>query len=637
MRDQSKTKDQLVGELTALRQRVAELEGSGGEGTRHRADELETLYNITAMLARPGTFEEKVSHVLNELVRPTQADQISLMAPDDAGLRLAGVVGRGPIQPPPSPLPLETSLSGIAFRRGQPSIINHLTADPHVHSFDIANNIRSAVVLPIRVGGRTLGVINALSLEANHFTPERVQLVTAIRDELGRLIESARLVEQEELRRREEAGRNAALAEIGRIISSSLEMEEVYGPFAEHVGKLIPYDRLAISIVDSGEGTRTYAHVSGLDVAGERPGISRPLAGSFGDSVIREGLGQILQGDEGELARRFPSLIPSLGSGLVSVLGVPLIAKGEAIGLLYLASTSPNAYSRRHLDLANNIGSQIAGAIANSLLYSQRKQAEEALAWQAAELARSNAELEQFAYVASHDLQEPLRKIQTFGGRLESTSGDALSDQGRDYVSRMRDAAGRMQALIDGLLTLSRVTSRAQPFVPVELSPAVREVLSDLAVRIEGDGAVVEVGGLPTIDADPTQMRQLFLNLIGNAIKFRRDGVPPVVKVHSELLQGPAGNASEGRESDGVCPIVVDDNGIGFDQSQAGRIFALFQRLHSRGEYQGTGIGLAICQKIVQRHGGTIIAIGVPGQGARFIVRLPVEQPEGGAVDEQSL
>ena len=637
MSEQSKTKNQLIAELTVLRQRVAELEGSGGEGTHHRADELETLYSITAMLARPGTFEEKVSHVLNELVRPTQADQISLMVPDDAGLRLVGVVGRGTIQPPPSALPLETSLSGIAFGRGQPSIINDLTADPHIHSFDIANNIRSAVVLPIRVGGHTLGVINALSLEANHFTDDRVRLVTAIRDELGRLIESARLVEQEELRRREEARRNAALAEIGRIISSSLDMEEVYGPFAEHVGRLIPHDRLAISIIDSGEGTRTYAHVSGLDVEGEGPGTNRPLAGTFGDGVIRKGVGQILQGDEWELARRFPSLTPSLRSGLVSVMGVPLIAKGEAIGLLFLASTSPNAYSRGDLDLANNIGSQIAGAIANSLLYSQRKQAEEALAWQAAELARSNAELEQFAYVASHDLQEPLRKIQTFGDRLESTGVGALSDQGRDYVNRMQEAAGRMQALIDGLLTLSRVTSRGQPFVPVEICQVVREVLLDLEVRIEVEGAIVDVGGLPTIDADPTQMRQLFLNLIGNAIKFRREGVPPIVRVHRELLHGPEAADSERGESDGVCQILVEDNGIGFDQSQAGHIFALFHRLHSRGEYQGTGIGLAICQKIVQRHGGTITAIGIPGQGARFIVRLPVEQPEGGAVDEQGL
>jgi signal transduction histidine kinase len=232
------------------------------------------------------------------------------------------------------------------------------------------------------------------------------------------------------------------------------------------------------------------------------------------------------------------------------------------------------------------------------------------------ELERSNRELQDFASVASHDLQEPLRKVRAFGDRLSAKYGPELTDQGRDYLARMQDAAARMQALINDLLTFSRVTTRAQPFVPVNLNDLVRDVVSDLEVRVQQTGATLQVELLPTIDADPLQMRQLFQNLLSNALKFQRADVAPVLRVYAEDC------------SEQEVQLCVQDNGIGFDEKYLDRIFTIFQRLHGRVEYEGTGVGLAVCRKIVERHGGTITARSAPGDGATFIVTLPRSQPE---------
>ena len=252
----------------------------------------------------------------------------------------------------------------------------------------------------------------------------------------------------------------------------------------------------------------------------------------------------------------------------------------------------------------------------------ERKLAEDNLKAFAEKLEKSNRELEDFAYIASHDLQEPLRKVQAFGDRLKVKYAENLEDQGRDYLERMQSAAGRMQTLINDLLTFSRVMTKAQPFASVDLGKTAREVVSDLEVRLEQTGGRVDIGELPTIAADPLQMRQLLQNLIGNALKFHKDDEPPVVTVSSQL-------GSDQSPVNGVCHISVADDGIGFDEKYSDRIFGAFQRLHGRTQYEGTGIGLAVCRKIAERHGGSIAANSTPGQGATFIVTLPVEQAEG--------
>jgi signal transduction histidine kinase len=246
-----------------------------------------------------------------------------------------------------------------------------------------------------------------------------------------------------------------------------------------------------------------------------------------------------------------------------------------------------------------------------------------------AQLERSNRELQDFAYVASHDLQEPLRKIQAFGDRLKAQSAEALSARGRDYLERMQQAAARMQTLINDLLTFSRVTSQAQPFGPVDLDRVAHEVMADLEVRLEQVAGRVTVEALPVIEADPLQMRQLLQNLLGNALKFHRPEVAPVVTVSGHCGPAPAPGADASATPPPCCQLVMADNGIGFDEQYLDRIFAPFQRLHGRGEYEGTGIGLAVCRKIVERHGGSITARSTPGQGATFIVTLPMTHAKG--------
>ncbi len=236
------------------------------------------------------------------------------------------------------------------------------------------------------------------------------------------------------------------------------------------------------------------------------------------------------------------------------------------------------------------------------------------------QLSLSNEDLEQFAYVASHDLQEPLHKVRSFTELLMKNHAACLDETGRDYLERMHGASVRMQQMIENLLDLSRVTTRAEPFKPVDLGKIFNDVVSDLEIVIKKQGAVVLTGKLPVIEADPSQMQQLFANLINNGLKYHGDEVKPVIRVYCE-------------ESEEYVRILMEDNGIGFEEKYTERIFLPFERLHGRGRYTGLGIGLAICRKIVRRHGGYITARSSPGQGSVFIVHLPREHPLSGIVE----
>ncbi|MFM8320149.1 MAG: PAS domain S-box protein [Chloroflexota bacterium] len=243
-----------------------------------------------------------------------------------------------------------------------------------------------------------------------------------------------------------------------------------------------------------------------------------------------------------------------------------------------------------------------------------QKQAEMELQTYARKLEQSNRDLQEFAFVASHDLQEPLRKIEAFGDALlNETSG--LDQRQRSYLERMRAAAGRMRRMVDDLLKLSRVTTQAAPFQPVDLTRVALEVVSDLEILARRSGGQVQIEPLPVVQADEIQMRQLFQNLIGNGLKFRHAGRPPLVRVYPT----PPGE----RRADGRVEIIVEDNGIGFEQQDAEKIFQPFQRLVGRSEYDGSGMGLAICRKIVERHNGRLTASSRPGEGTRFIISLP--------------
>jgi PAS domain S-box-containing protein len=245
-----------------------------------------------------------------------------------------------------------------------------------------------------------------------------------------------------------------------------------------------------------------------------------------------------------------------------------------------------------------------------------------------AELEARNEELQQFAYIASHDLQEPLRKIQAFGDRLRGRFGELLDVEGRDYLTRMDNAARRMSTLIADLLEYSRVATRGAPFAAIPLDDVLDDVLGDLEESIEAADAQITRDRLPVLEADRTQMAQLLQNLVGNALKYRHPGRSPRVEVRVQRFAGPA--AMAGAAPDDWVRLTVSDNGIGFDPAHRERIFAPFQRLHGRAEFAGTGIGLAIVRKIVERHGGRVHAEGRPGEGASFVVELPARRGAGG-------
>lgn len=251
----------------------------------------------------------------------------------------------------------------------------------------------------------------------------------------------------------------------------------------------------------------------------------------------------------------------------------------------------------------------------------EQKATEEQLRRYASELERSNRDLEDFAYISSHDLQEPLRKIQAFGSRIQAKEAHLLSEQGRDYLERMLNAAGRLQTLINDLLTFSRVSTKAQPFMSISLSNVLNEVIDDLEVAIEQAGARIHRHELTEIEADPTQIRQLFQNLLSNALKFRRSDEQMTIRVTGELIQ-------EKGEATPMIRISFEDNGIGFEQKYADRIFNIFQRLEGQ-RFQGSGVGLAICKRIVTRHGGRIEAHSERGSGSKFVVILPLRQKAG--------
>lgn len=242
------------------------------------------------------------------------------------------------------------------------------------------------------------------------------------------------------------------------------------------------------------------------------------------------------------------------------------------------------------------------------------------------QLVRSNENLQQFAYIASHDLQEPLRKIQSFSNLLEDQYQQALDDNGRDLLHRMQSASSRMSLLIKDLLAFSRISTQQAPSLPVSLESVVQQSLENLAIAIGESKAQIEVQPLPMVLGDATQLGQLFQNLLSNALKFRHKDIPPRVSIRVQQVAESAVPATikPSRPQAQYYQIDIADNGIGFDEKYTDRIFQMFQRLHGKQEFAGTGVGLAICQKVAVNHGGGIIATSQPGLGATFSIFLPV-------------
>lgn len=313
--------------------------------------------------------------------------------------------------------------------------------------------------------------------------------------------------------------------------------------------------------------------------------------------------------------------LPAGHPPLNAFMGLPIYKGEQLIGLVGLANR-PQGYTQ---DLADNLAPYLA-ACANLILAvrsealrdrltQELRLSEQALKNYASRLEYSNKELEQFATVASHDLQAPLRKVMLFSDYLRTALAERLDEESLDYLNRLQRATTKMQSLINDLLALSRISRKGKPFVPVDLQQVAEDVVSDLEGLVRENAGKISIGPMMTIDADGVQMQQVLQNLIGNALKFHRPGVPPLIEVSAVPV------------TDQFCEIRVQDNGIGFDEKYLDRIFTLFERLHGDQEYGGgSGLGLAIVKKIVDRHHGQVTAHSQMGVGTTFVVTLPIHQ-----------
>ena len=394
------------------------------------------------------------------------------------------------------------------------------------------------------------------------------------------------------------ASENQILGEIGRVISSSLDINEVYTGFASQVRRLIAFDRLSISLVNLDDNTFTNAYVLGESVEGRQVGDVIPLEGTVTNEIVQHRRSMIIQGDPVQLAERYPNLL-----AFPSVALAPLIYRRQLFGVLNARSYTVNAYTEADSEILSRVASQITPAIANSLLYADIVRTQ-------GDLARSNSDLEQFAYAASHDLQEPLRTITSYLGLVKDRYAENLDDTAQEFIEFAVDGAERMRSLINDLLEYSRVNVQEKPLGSVSCDEALNAAVRSLNEAIRQNEAVIKTSPLPTVTGDESQLYRLFQNLIGNALKFRGEKTPEI-RVWAEL---------RGHE----WIFSVQDNGIGIAPQYQEEVFAMFSRLHSRAQYEGTGVGLALCSKIAQRHGGHIWVESDSGKGATFRFNIPV-------------
>jgi PAS domain S-box-containing protein len=305
----------------------------------------------------------------------------------------------------------------------------------------------------------------------------------------------------------------------------------------------------------------------------------------------------------------------ALRAGLQSAFAFPILVGGEFYGVMEFLAREVRTRDERVLEIAASVGKQVGQFIGRKQAELALREANERLTRQAQELVRSNAELEQFAYVASHDLQEPLRMISSYTQLTLRRYGNLLDADAKEFMGFVVDGAARMKQLIEDLLAYSRVGTHGKAFQEIDCETALQKALVNLRATINDSGVALTNDPLPALEADASQLVQLFQNLIGNAIKFRGTNAP---SVHI--------SAEDGGEA---WIFGVKDNGIGIDPQYFDRIFMVFQRLHGKAEYPGTGIGLAICKKVVDRHGGRIWVESQDGHGSKFCFALPKKGGQG--------
>ncbi|WNG33034.1 PAS domain-containing protein [Archangium violaceum] len=490
------------------------------------------------------------------------------------------------------------------MKTGQPHLTSHITDEMFVATAQDAEHLqllrelslRSIIVVPLKARERTLGTLTVATAESSrHLRTEELRLVEELARRVGLAVDNARLYAEA---KRAQARHEVAL-EAGRMgawewdipagrVTWAPTLERIHGipegsfggTFQDYQSDMHPEDRQQV--------LASIQHV----VAQREPEHHIQYRIILPDGQVRwvEAHGRLTLDEQGQ---------PSRLTGVCTDITQRLALEEDARRLVREQAARAEAErARQHT---------------TELLESLRKTQAE-LAQRAQELARSNADLEQFAYVASHDLQEPLRMVASYVQLLSRRYKGKLDADADEFIRYAVDGATRMQALINDLLAYSRVGTRGKELVPVPLEKSLERALSHLRLTLQESGAELKVEPLPWVMGDETQLVQLLQNLVGNAIKFRGEHSPRI-------------RVSTTREADTVT-VAVEDNGIGIEPQYYERIFAIFQRLHAKEEYPGTGIGLSICKKIVERHGGRIWVESTPGQGSTFRFTLTAAEPQ---------
>lgn len=554
----------------------------------------ETSLEINSEQDIPTLFQTIVERAANLL--GSKMATLALVRPDNKTLEIVNVLNR-PKERVGFIINPGQGISGHIIKTGQPLMIsNYAEWDDRIADLP-KEGVGKILGVPLKQGDRVTGVLNVFDEQVGEFSDNQIQLLSLFATYVTIVVEKAHLLEA--ARRR--AAQFEALRQVSQDLMVLQDLETLLFQITERTLQLLGRTHGGVALYRANLDKLEW--VVKIDTGLLLPtGVmlerNQGVAGKVWDT-LQTVIVNDYQNWDGKLLDK--------PGHYAAVIGSPIQWGADFLGVIIVTDTPKNPFTYEDADLLTQFAVQAAVAIQNTRLYQQVQHHN-------LELERSNQELQEFAYIASHDLQEPLRKIQTFGQRLESRYGNQLDKRGLDYLERMQGAASRMQTLIEDLLTFSRITTKAQPYTPVNLNQIVKDVLLDLETHIEDVNGQVNVDKLPEIEADPTQMRQLFQNLVGNALKFHRPTVAPIICITSK------------KQSNGYYKISVADNGIGFDEKYTDRIFGMFQRLHSRSQYKGTGVGLAVCKKIVERHSGTITAKSKPENGAIFIITLPLKQ-----------
>jgi PAS domain S-box-containing protein len=593
---------------------------------KRRAAELITVLEASKAALSTLDLETVLALIAQEMVKAIGVDGCTLSRWDREADAVVTWVERRSTRPELSDEPGNSyALDDFPATRAvletrQPAIIyvSDPNADPAEAAYMRELRVSSLLMLPLGTGERVIGLVELDHVQNKIFTTDEIHLSQILADQATVAIENARL-HAETQRRLEE---QTALREAGAAISSTLDLTTVLSRIAQQMGQAIDATSAYISTFEPGTNAASALaeyispQANALEQVSDLGEIYIEDDKKFLEAM-RTGQHAISQIDGPDLMQAEREHMQQYGAK--SILYIPLHVKEQLIGYAELwESRRQREFTDEEITLCHDLARQAAIAIENARLFEQaqreiaeRKKAEKTLERYAAELERSNQELEQFAHVASHDLQEPLRTVSSYMQLLEMYYQEQLDEDARKYIAFAIDGATRMSKLIKGLLDYSRAGTDSAAFQATDCQATLEQALANLQAFIEESGASITHDPLPTVTADASQLTRVFQNLVANSIKFRGDR-PPKVHVGAERQDGRS-----------AWLFSVRDNGIGIEPQYAERIFIIFQRLHTRDEYPGAGIGLAMCKRIVERHGGRIWVESEPGQGSTFYFTLP--------------